>query len=124
MAAGQTMLALAGPVGWVIGGVSLAGSLFAVNMSNKDIAEKTEKSIAAIKKEMERIKEIDIQVLNWNEETKTLSNAIMCQLNRAKSSRKIDCTMLSDDEMDELVSLFNSTEVLSKLIGKTIEGGK
>lgn len=122
--AGQTMLALAGPVGWVIGGVSLAGSLLAINMSNKDIAEKTEKSIAAIKKEMERIKEIEAQVLSWNEETKTLSNAIMSQLNRVKSNRKIDCTMFSDDEMNELVSLFNSTEVLSKLIGKTIEGGK
>lgn len=124
MAAGQTILALAGPVGWVIGGVSLAGSLLAINMSNKEIAEKTEQSIVTIKKEMERIKEIDAQILSWNEETKTLSNAIMNQLNRVKSFRKIDCSMLNDDEMNELVSLFNSTEVLSKIIGRTIEGGK
>ncbi len=121
MAAGQTVLALAGPVGWVIGGISLAGSLVAVNMSNKDIAEKTEKSVAAIKVEKERIEEIDTLVSSWNDETKTLSNAIMNQLNRVKNNRKIDYTMFSDDEMNELVSLFNSTEVLSKLIGKTID---
>ena len=66
MAAGETILALAGPVGWVIGGVSLAGSLIAINMSNKEIAKKTEQSIVTIKKEMERMEEIDKQVLIWN----------------------------------------------------------
>lgn len=122
MAAGETILALAGPVGWVIGGVSLAGSLIAINMSNKDIAMKTEKSIVTIKKEMERMKEIDVQVLSWNEETKHLSNAIMNRLNHVRGNRKLDYRMFSDDEMNELTSIFNSTEVLSKLLGKTIEG--
>ena len=120
MAAGETILALAGPVGWVIGGVSLAGSLIAINMSNKDIAMKTEKSIVTIKKEMERMKEIDVQVLSWNEETKQLSNAIMNRLNYIRRNRKLNYTMFSDNEMNELVSIFNSTEVLSKLLGKTI----
>lgn len=122
MAAGETILALAGPVGWVIGGVSIAGSLVAINLSNKDIAKKTEKSVATIKKEMERMKEIDVQVLSWNEETKSLSNAIMNRLNHVKSNRKRNCQMFSNEEMEELTSIFNSTEVLSKLLGKTIKG--
>ena len=124
MAAGETFLALAGPVGWVIGGVSLAGSLIAINMSNKEIAKKTEESIATINKEMERIKEIDVQVLSLNEETKKLSNAIMNTLNHIKTNRKRNYQMFSDDEINELVSLFNSTEILSKLLNKTIKGGK
>ena len=122
MAAGETVLALAGPVGWVIGGVSLAGSLIAINMSNKEIAKKTEQSIAIIKKEMERMKEIDVQVLSWNGETKNLSNAIMNRLNHIRGNRKLDYRMFNNDEMNELVSIFNTTEVLSKLLGKTIEG--
>lgn len=124
MAAGQTVLALSGPVGWVIGGASLAASLLAANISNKEIAEKTEKSVVAIKKEMERIKEIDVQIQSWHEETKKNSGAVMRQLNKVKRNSKKDCSMFSDDAMDELISLFNSTEVLSKLIGKTIEGEK
>lgn len=121
VAAGETILTLAGPIGWVIGGVSLAGSLIAINMSNKDIAKKTEESIVTIKKEMERIKEIDVQVLSLNEETKNLSNAIMNRLNHIKRNRKLDYRMFSDNEMNELISIFNSTEVLSKLLGKTVE---
>ncbi len=119
--AGQTFLALAGPVGWVISGVSLAGCLLAVNLSNQEIARRTEESVAAIKKEMERIKEIDAQVLCWNKETKALSNAIMNRFSHIRANRKRDYTAFTDDEMNELVSLFNSTEVLSRKIGETMK---
>ena len=119
--AGLTFLALAGPVGWVISGVSLAGCLLAVNLSNQEIARRTEESVAAIKKEMERIKEIDAQVLCWNKETKALSNAIMNRLSHIRANRKRDYTAFTDDEMNELVSLFNSTEVLSRKIGETMK---
>jgi hypothetical protein len=122
IAGGQALVALAGPVGWVIGGVSLAGSLIAINMSNKEIGKKTEESIKTIKKEMERIKEIDAQVISWNEETQKLSNAIAMQLNKMRMLRKRDYTLFTDDEINELISIFNSTEVLSKKLGETIGG--
>lgn len=122
IAGGQALVALAGPIGWVIGAVSLAGSLIAINMSNKEIAKKTEESIKTIKKEMERIKEIDAQVISWNEETKKLSNAIATQLNKMRMLRKRDYTLFTDDEINELISIFNSTEVLSKKLGETIGG--
>lgn len=122
IAGGQALVALAGPVGWVIGCVSLAGSLIAINMSNKEIAKKTEESIKTIKKEMERIKEIDAQVIIWNEETKKLSNAIATQLNKIRMFRKRDYTLFTDDEINELIIIFNSTEVLSKKLGETIGG--
>ena len=116
------MITLAGPIGWAIGGVSLIGSLIATNLSNKDIAKKTEKSIAVIKKEMERIKEIKVQVLSWNKETKNLFYAITNQLTRLRMNRKQDYQTFTEDEINELISLFNSTEVLSKKIGETIKG--
>lgn len=122
IAGGQALVALAGPIGWVIGGVSLAGSLIAINMSNKEIAKKIEESIKTIKKEMKRIKEIDVQVISWNEETKKLSNAISTQLNKIRMLRKRDYTLFTDDEINELISIFNSTEVLSKKLGETIGG--
>ena len=121
LAGGEALLTMAGPIGWIIGGVSLAGSLISINMSNMEIAKKTEESIIVLKKERERMKEIDATVLCWNNETKALSNAIMNRLNHTRGNRKRDYRMFSDDEMNELVSLFNSTEVLSKKIGETIK---
>ena len=117
---GQALIALAGPVGWAISGVSIAASLLAINLSNTEIARKTEESIVAIKKEMERIKEIDKQVMAWNEETKLLTNKISKQLQMIKSNRKRDYRTFSDIEMEELTILFNSAEVLSTLLGKTV----
>ena len=116
------MLRFLGPIGLLISGVSLTASLMQINKSNKEIAENAEKSITAIKKEIERIKEINVQVLSWNKETIALSTAITSHLKRISS--KHDCNTFSDDDMNELISLFNSTEVLSKLIGKTIKGEK
>ena len=121
IAGGEAVVSLLGPVGWIIGGASLLGSLAALNMSNKKIAQKTEESIVTIKKEMERIKEIDTQVLSWNDETKKLANAILQRVNHVKLNRKKDFNLFSDAEMNELVSIFNSTEVLSKMLSKTIE---
>lgn len=118
---GQVLLNLAGPVGWAISGASILASLAAINLSNKEIAKKAEESIAAIKKEMERIKEIDKCVNTWNEETKQLSNNISRLLTTLRTNRKRDYELFSDDEIEELTVLFNSTEVLSGLLGKTIE---
>ncbi|MGN9136242.1 hypothetical protein ACTNDG_12625 [Clostridium sp. HCP1S3_B4] len=120
---GQALVALAGPVGWAISGASLIGSLLAINISNKEIAKKTEESIIAIKKEMERIKEIDKTVRSWNKETIQLTNGISKQLNKIGQFRKKDYLQYTNDEMMELQSLFNTTEILSKKIGETI-GGK
>lgn len=124
MAGGQALVALAGPVGWVIGGAALLGSLMAVNMSNKEVAERTEQSIAAIKKEMERIKEIDVQVRSWGDRTIQSFNEISNALGRIKSNKKRDYNVFTDNEIKELISLFNTTEVLSKEIGRTITGDK
>ena len=119
---GKVLLTFAGPVGWAISGASLVGSLVALNMSNKEIARKTEESIGSIKKEMNRIKEIDCKVRTWNKETINLTNAISKQLTTVH--RKKDYLTFSDEEMNELQCIFNDTEVLSKMIGETIEGNK
>ena len=124
VAGGQALLTLAGPVGWAISGVSLAASLFAINISNIEIAKKTEESIKKIKKEIERIKEIDIQVTTWNAETKELSNLISKQLNKVRMYRKRDYKMFLYSELEEITSLLNSTEVLTKKLSDKIEGEK
>ena len=121
IAGGQALLSLAGPVGWAISGVSIAASLLAINMSNEEIARKAEESVVAIKKEMQRIKEINAKVVVWNAETKELSNLITRKLNEVKRIRKKDYNQFTDDEWNEIISLINSTEVLSKKMGDKLE---
>lgn len=118
---GQALLTLAGPVGWAISGISLAGSLVAINLSNLEVARKTEESIAAVKKEMKRIKEINVQVNAWNAETKQLSNLISSQLNKIRRFQKRDYRTFTETELDEIISLLNSTEVLSKKLRDKIK---
>ena len=121
----ETMMAVAMTFGTASTGTAIA-SLSGAAATNAALswlaAENAEKSITAIKKEIERIKEINVQVLSWNKETIALSTAITSHLRRISS--KHDYNTFSDDDMNELISLFNSTEVLSKLIGKTIKGEK
>ncbi len=122
MLGGQVMLNLMGPVGWIIGGVSLAGSLAALNLSNIELARRTEKSIIAIKKEMQRISRADVTVNKWNKETKMLSNKISQQLLRISRNRKKDYADFTQDEKQELGALINTTEVLSKKLGAVLSG--
>lgn len=122
VAGGNAVVSLTGPVGWILGGVIVAGSLMAINSSNKEMAEQAEKSVRTIKKEINRIKKIDTRVLEWNGETKKLSNEISRCLLRLKNNHKKDYNNFTENEINELISLFNVTEVLSKKIGKTIQG--
>lgn len=120
MVGGQVLLTLAGPVGWAISGISLAGSLAAINMSNKEIARKTEQSIVAIKKEKQRITQINIKVTALNNETKQLSNLISRQLTKIIGFGKRDYSKLTESQKNEIISLLNSTEVMSKKLREKI----
>lgn len=118
---GQALINVIGPVGWALSGVSLATTLIKINMSNKELAEKTEESIVSIKKEMNRIRKTDTTVTMWNQETKNLSNLIIKSLNRVKMVKKRDYLAFTEKELQELGSLMNATEVLSKKISDKVE---
>ena len=113
---------IAGPIGVAIGGASMIAALMSINLSNKEIASKAEKSIKTIKNEIERIKEIDIKVSLLNKETKELSNSISKKLLEVTRIRKKDYQAFSEEELEEITILFNSLEVLSKKIGEVIKG--
>lgn len=118
MAAGETLLALAGPIGWTIGGVALAGSGLLLNIKNKEAAEKMEEQIVEIKKETMNVMKIDIKVLFSEKEIVEISEKIENQL---KNNRNInDYNYLTKTEKENLRVLVNVSEVLSKKIGEII----
>jgi hypothetical protein len=118
MAGGQALLTMAGPVGWAIGGVSVAGGLLMKLLANKDIAEKAEAATKTIIRETERIQEIEVRVGAWNKETIKLTNELAKKLTVVR--RKKDYSLYTEDEKQELIILMNVTELLSKKLGETV----
>lgn len=118
MIGGQALLTMAGPIGWAIGGVSVAGSALLKAFINIDIAKKAEDATNTIIRETERIKEVDATVCSWNKETVKLSNELTKKLTAVR--RKKDYLAFTENEKHELIIVMNMTEVLSKKLGDTI----
>lgn len=118
MIGGQALLTMAGPIGWAIGGVSVAGSVLLKAFANKDIAKKAEDATRTIIHETERIKETDVTVCSWNKETIRLSNELTKKLTVMR--RMKDYSLFTENDKHELIIFMNMTEVLSKKLGDTI----
>lgn len=120
MAGGQAFLAMAGPVGWAIGGAALVGGGLLANSKNKKVAEKAESQAKEIKAETTKLSKIKTKIIAEIKAIVPLNegvNKILCKLKRTgKSSYK----MFTDDEKDDLMVLMNSAESLSKRIGVKI----
>lgn len=119
---GQAFLALAGPIGWAIGGAALAGGGIYLNYKNKAIAEKAENSIRAVNKEIERITKIDLQVKELCTVTSKLTTITAGLFSKFKFSGIRDYNAFDDNQVNDLMKLMNLAETLSKQIGIVLGG--
>lgn len=121
MSAGSAFLALAGPVGWTIAGVMLAGSvssgLFA-SYKNK----KTAKKLVLERENLEKI----IRKFNiMNSEVKALVQTTNTQIGGVTKAEKAligsDYSQFSKDEKIQAGLLVNSTLTLAQLVNKELK---
>lgn len=120
MAGGEAFLAMAGPVGWAIGGAALVGGGLLANSKNKKIAEKAEGQAREIKDETAKVSKIKIKILAEIKALVSLRNGVSRTLSSLKYSGKKDYKLFTDNEKDSLMELMNSSEALSKRIGVKI----
>lgn len=120
MAGGEAFLAMAGPVGWAIGGAALVGGGLLANSKNKKIAEKAEGQAREIKDETAKVSKIKIKILAEIKALVPLRNGVSRTLSSLKYSGKKDYKLFTDNEKDSLMELMNSSEALSKRIGVKI----
>lgn len=120
MAGGQAFLAMAGPVGWAIGGAALVGGGLLANSKNKKIAEKAEVQTRKIKAETTKVSKIKTKILAEIKAVVPLSDGVNRTLNGLKYTGKRDYKLFTDEEKDALMELMNSSEALSKRIGVKI----
>lgn len=120
MAAGNAFLAMAGPVGWAIGGAALVGGGLLANSKNKKIAEKAEQQAKEIKNETNKIKKIKIKIDAEIKAITLLNSGVSADLKTLTRTEKSDYRLFSDEEKDVLMKLMNAAETLSKQIGVKI----
>ena len=115
---GETLLALAGPIGWAIGGSALLGAGLILNNKNKEAADKIEEQILEIKKEMMKIMKLDIKVLMSEKEIKEISDNIENGFELIKYNN--DYNQFSMENKERLATLINISESLSTKIGEFV----
>lgn len=120
MAGGQALLAMAGPVGWAIGGAALVGGGLLASSKNRKIAEKAEAQTREIKEETTKISKIKTKILAEIKAIVPLNNGVNGTLNALKYTGKRDYKLFTDNEKDALRELMNASEALSKRIGVKI----
>lgn len=76
MAAGSAFLALAGPIGWAIGGSAIVGGGLIANNKNKKVAKKAEEQTKEINKAVNSLSQLNIKVNNSKMEIKELKNSV------------------------------------------------
>lgn len=120
MAGGEAFLAMAGPVGWAIGGAALVGGGLLANSKNKKIAEKAESQTKEIKEETTKLSKIKTKIVAEIKAIQPLNIGVNNTLSDLKATRKNDYKLFTDSEKDALMELMNSAEALSKRIGVKI----
>ena len=120
VAGGQALLALAGPIGWGITGVTTAASAIALGHKNKKIADEAIAEAKKITIAGAEVNETTAKIQHLTDETVLLMDALrdMAQANRPlKGSNYLE---LSEDKQYRLGTMVNNTLTLAELLNKTI----
>lgn len=120
VAGGQALLALAGPIGWGITGVTTAASVVALGRKNKKIADEAIAEAKKITVAGAEVNEVSAKIQHLMDETVTLINALrdMSQVNATLKGKNY--LELSADEQYQLGAMVNNTLALAEMLNKTI----
>ncbi len=120
MAAGETILALTGPVGWAIGGLAALGGGLYFNGKNKKIAEEAEykdRKIRREKNKLDKIISLGNTKKNEVEETNKILERYYCEL---LYNKVYDYKIATEAEKKLLQILINIARTLSAMINEKL----
>ncbi len=120
MAGGSALLALAGPVGWAIGGTALIGSGLLANAKNKKIAQEAYDMTVKVEKETKKIEGIIYEVNKLKGLTTDMIFEISKLMLELSNMATYDYSKLDENTKYKLGILVNATLSSSKLLNKTI----
>ncbi|MCB9585075.1 MAG: hypothetical protein H6718_06740 [Polyangiaceae bacterium] len=119
MAAGQAFLALAGPVGWTIGGVAIAGGVALTHVRNGRIAKEATDEAERIEGEVRALGALRTEIGELSALTQEHTDGSQAQL-REMSPAPDDYLLFTLDQKAQLAALINNIRTLGKLLNRQV----
>lgn len=120
IAGGQALLALAGPIGWGISGVTTAASAIALGAKNKKIADEAIEEAKKITMAGAELNEVSAKIRNLVDETAMLLDMLREKVYASRRLQNANYLRLSDDEKYQLGAIVNNTLSLAQLLNQTV----
>ncbi|MCM1148464.1 MAG: hypothetical protein NC319_00040 [Butyricicoccus sp.] len=120
IAGGKALLALAGPIGWGISGVTTAASAVALGHKNKEISDKAIAEAKEITIAGAEVSEASAKIQHLTDETLMLLGSLRDMTQANMPLKGADYLELSDNEQYRLGTMVNNTLALAEMLNKTI----
>lgn len=121
MKAGEAVLALAGPIGWGITGVTVLTSSAFTSSKNKKLADEAVEEAKEIIEAGAQLHETTAKIDQLFEETKLLSHKLMHQFDDCKKFESASYLSLKEEDQLSLGTLVNNMRSLAVLLNKIVE---
>ena len=120
IAAGNALLAMAGPVGWTIAGATLLSSILIFSKKKAKLNRQKNEEIETIKKNTERIQEVDVQIRALLHQTTEVCAGLKGSYTICMDLFGNNYIEFSEDQKKSLGALVNQTKALAALFEKTV----
>lgn len=118
--AGNALLALAGPIGWTIGGAAILGAGWYYSNENAAIAEKATKQTKEIELETARLAVQNSLITSIVERTTSHSDGVTKILLSLKTHAPSDYSKFTAEQKSELAAVINNMRSFAKLLNEKI----
>lgn len=120
IAGGTALLAVAGPLGWGIGAITLIGSAALSHKKNAEIAEAATKEVIKIEHEIAKFKAIKLEIESIRSHTSKVLVKLMNRYRNFSQNSPKDYSQFSKEEKLEIGSLVNGTLALAKFLNRRV----
>lgn len=120
MAAGNALLLLAGPVGWAIGGVTLAGAGLLASHTNAEAAEKATQATVEINAATAQLWTAEREIVELLKLTQQHVDGVKGQLRYLLLTAPKDYQDFTQKQKEVLAALINNIQSLAQLLNKKI----
>lgn len=118
--AGNALLALAGPIGWAIGGSTLVIAGFWANSKNKEIAQKANAQRKEIEVSISTLNAAEYEIKSLISQTQQHNNGVKELLAHLKAHASNNYMEFTTAQKEKLAALINHIQSLSKLLNKKV----